>query len=143
MKNTPKDKKFLKLPTYPGGKEALDKFLAENLQYPDEARRNRIQGVVHIAFDVDHNGIVSNEQIIHSLGSGCDEEAIRVVRLLKFNKTYNRGVRVKKRMKFRIPFPPRPVSSGFSYEYKEEKKAPAEEEKKEDTGTGYGYTIRF
>lgn len=143
MKKPNREKKFLNLPTYPGGKEALDKFLALNIQYPDEARLNNIRGVVHISFEVDHYGVISNEQIIHSLGYGCDEEAIRVVRLLKFNKTYNRGMRVKKKMKFRIPFPPPPQSAGFSYEYKQEKKDNIEEEKKTEGTSGYGYTINF
>ncbi|MCF8371804.1 MAG: energy transducer TonB [Bacteroidales bacterium] len=144
MKKPNKEKKFLNLPTYPGGKDALDKFLAANIQYPDEARQNNIQGIVHISFDVDHYGAISNEQIIHPLGHGCDEEAIRVVRLLKFNKTYNRGMRVKKKMKFRIPFPPPLQSAGFSYEYKEDKTStPPENEKKKDEPSGYGYTINF
>ncbi len=143
MRDRKKERKFLKMPTYPGGKEALAKFLAENVRYPDEARMNNIRGVVHISFDVDHYGVVSNIHIIHSLGYGCDEEAIRLVGLLKFNKTYNRGVRVKKTMKLRIPFPAPPRSSGFAYQYIEEKTKPEENAEKKDDSSGYGYTIRF
>ena len=141
MKN--QEKKFLKLPTYPGGNEALGKFLKENIKYPDEARKNNIEGIVHISFDVDHYGRISNEHIIHSLGYGCDEEAIRVVNLLKFNKTYNRGLRIKKTMKLRIPFSSKPQSAGFKYEYVQEKQSDPEEVKKPDNPTGYGYTIKF
>ena len=143
MKYTNKEKKFLKMPSYPGGKEALEKFLVQTIRYPDQARINQIQGIVHISFDVDHNGVISNEHIIHSLGYGCDEEAIRVVRLLQFNKTYNRGMRVKKKMKLRIPFPPRPMAAGIAYEYKEESKEDEKKEDKNENPSGYGYTIRF
>lgn len=143
MKNKKKGKKFFNLPTYPGGKEALGKFIATHTRYPEEARKQNIQGIVHISFDVDHYGHISNEQIIHSVGYGCDEEAVRVVNLLKFNNTYNRGMRVKKTMKLRIPFSPKPQTTGFQYNYIEEKKTKPDDEKKEGSSGDYGYTIKF
>lgn len=136
---------FIKLPEYPGGKEALEKFFMENLKYPDEALKNKIEGLVHIAFDVDHNGKVSNPKIIHGLGYGCDEEAIRLVSLLKFTATYNRGMRLKKTMKFRIPFKIKNKGIKIQYELSNQDNQDQENQDTEDKdqGTGYGYTIRF
>jgi len=141
--NSKKSKKFLNLPSYPGGREALVKFLMENQQYPDEAKKNRIEGIVHISFEVDHKGIVSQEKIIHPLGYGCDEEAIRLVKLLKYNQTYNRGSRVKKTMKLRIPFTLKPERLNIMYNYVEDSSSNDDEIKDENSNNTYGYTIRF
>ncbi len=143
MKNKNKEKKFFNLPTYPGGVKALGKFLNDNIQYPAEAQKNRIEGLVHVSFDVDHFAKISNEKIVRSLGFGCDEEALRVIKLLKFNKTFNRGTRVKKKMKLRIPFSSKAPATGFVYQYTEEKPAVESQELPENNSTGYGYTINF
>ncbi len=97
-------KEFLKLPAYPGGKKAFDLFIKENLQYPEEALQNRIEGDVHITYEVNDNGEVLNPLVRHGIGYGCDQEALRLIGLLKFPKTTNRGVRVKSRFNTRIPF---------------------------------------
>jgi len=136
-----KTKKFLKLPTYPGGKEALVKFLMENIKYPDEARKNKVEGVVHISYDVDHSGKITAEKVIHGIGYGCDEEALRLVKLLKYNSTYNRGSKVKKRMKLRIPFTMKPQKMNIMYNYVEHDTE--EEDSTKDDNNTYGYTIRF
>ena len=151
-RNIKKNPKFINLPSYPGGRKALAEFLKKNQKYPNEAFNHQIEGIVHIAFDVDHMGHVHKPSIIHGLGFGCDDEAIRLVKLLKYNKTYNRGLRVKKRMKLRIPFAPQQQKLNLMYKYIEEdgKKKdtltsndddkPSEEKKDDNT---YGYTIKF
>ena len=145
-KNHKKERKFLNLPTYPGGGKALVKFLIENQKYPDEAAKNKIEGLVYIGFDVDHMGRVSSPKVIHGLGFGCDEEAIRLVKLLKYNSSYNRGVRVKKRMRLKIPFTLRPEKLSLMYSYIENQESDAEpgkeNEERKDNDT-YGYTIKF
>jgi len=45
-KRSAKDKHFLKQPIYEGGKKAMDKLIAENLEYPKEAIHNKIEGSV-------------------------------------------------------------------------------------------------
>lgn len=114
-----KEKKFLKLPEYPGGKEAFQKFVKENLKYPTEALEKRIQGTVHVRHWVDGNGKVTDAEVTHGIGHGCDEEALRIVRMLRYGKVKNRGVKLKASMRTRIEFrlPPRPA---FNYSYKQQ-----------------------
>jgi protein TonB len=99
-----KKKLFLNLPEFPGGKEQLIKHIRENLQYPELARLNKIEGIVHLTAMIDDNGNVINVLIDKSLGYGCDEEAVRLVSSLHFGKVKNRGRRVKITKKFRIEF---------------------------------------
>jgi TonB family protein len=67
------------LPTFPGGLKAFGEFLGENLKYPAEARKNIIQGRVYLTFVVEKDGILSNIKVARGIGSGCDEEAMRVL----------------------------------------------------------------
>jgi TonB family protein len=71
-----------KMPEYPGGFEALIHFLQENIKYPDQAKKDGIQGRVFVNFVVEKDGSVSNVGILRGIGGGCDEEAIRVVELM-------------------------------------------------------------
>lgn len=66
-------------PEFPGGNVGLQDFIRENLQYPTEALKNKIQGVVYIRFVVEPDSTISNILVLRGLGSGCDEEAIRIV----------------------------------------------------------------
>ncbi len=68
-----------KNPEFPGGEQALRKFLTSNLRYPELARDNNTQGTVHIQFIVDIDGNVSDVKIVRAIGDGCGEEAVRVV----------------------------------------------------------------
>ena len=58
--------------------------LLQEIRYPASARRNRIQGVVFLSFVVDEQGLVEQAVVEEGIGGGCDEEALRVVRLLRF-----------------------------------------------------------
>jgi periplasmic protein TonB len=69
-------------PEYPGGELARTKFLQNNINYPNMARESDIQGVVYITFVVGKTGEISKVQIIRGIGGGCDEEAIRVIKLM-------------------------------------------------------------
>ena len=89
-------------PQYPGGQEALLKYLAENLQYPDLARQKNIEGTVYVSFVVEKNGAVSNVKILRGIGGGCDEEAMRVVRKMSdWTPGYQDGKAV--RVSFNLP----------------------------------------
>lgn len=69
-------------PEYPGGEIARTKFLQDNIKYPIMARESGIQGVVYITFVVGKTGEISNVQILRGIGGGCDEEAVRVIKLM-------------------------------------------------------------
>jgi TonB family protein len=74
---------------YPGGYEAFQKFLRENVKYPALAVQNKIEGTVFVQFVITITGKVSNVRILRGIGGGCDEEAVRVVKLMP-NWTLNR-----------------------------------------------------
>ena len=69
-------------PVFPGGLEALHKFIEENMQYPQIAAENCIGGRVYVQFEVDTDGTVQNPKILRDIGGGCGEEALRIVRLM-------------------------------------------------------------
>jgi TonB family protein len=94
VKNKPKPKKFLQQPVYPGGKKALDEFVRVNLRYPEEALKNNVQGSVTVKFDIDAFGKVTDSVVTHGIGYGCDEEALRLVKLLRYEKKIYRGLHV-------------------------------------------------
>jgi len=54
-------------------------FIRNNLQYPAEAKANKIEGMVMISFVVEKNGTITDPKILRDLGGGCSEEAIRIV----------------------------------------------------------------
>lgn len=94
MKKEIKKKDILKRPEYPGGAKALKDFITRNLQYPKEALEQNIEGTVFLRYDIDHQGVVTTVKVLKKVGYGCDEEAIRLVKMLKFNIDKTRGVRV-------------------------------------------------
>lgn len=66
-------------PKYSGGEEALFRYIAENVRYPEDARRDSIQGRVILRFVVTPEGKVSNPTILRGVSPSIDAEAIRVV----------------------------------------------------------------
>ncbi|MDP4227742.1 MAG: energy transducer TonB [Bacteroidota bacterium] len=70
------------MPDFPGGTDALMNFLSENIKYPIPAFREGIQGTVSLRFIINTDGELSDIQVLRGIGGGCDEEAIRVVKLM-------------------------------------------------------------
>lgn len=70
------------MPEFPGGDQARVKFLQENIKFPPVARESGITGTVYITFVVGRDGRLSNFKILRGVGGGCDEEALRVLRLM-------------------------------------------------------------
>jgi len=66
-------------PEFPGGKEALTKWLGHHLTYPPMAVRMGIEGSVEVQFSVDLKGKISDVTVVKSLHRLCDQEAIRLV----------------------------------------------------------------
>ncbi|MBC7448498.1 MAG: energy transducer TonB [Hymenobacteraceae bacterium] len=69
---------------YEGGQQAMYEFIAKELKYPATAKRNRIQGQCIIGFILKDDGSLENISVVKNIGGGCGEEALRVVRMLKF-----------------------------------------------------------
>ncbi|MDP4281678.1 MAG: energy transducer TonB [Bacteroidota bacterium] len=89
-------------PSYPGGDESRIRFLQENIKYPEEAKELGVQGKVFVTFVVEVDGSISDVRVLRGIGSGCDEEAIRVVKSMpKWVPGKQRGVPV--RVQFNLP----------------------------------------
>ncbi len=69
-------------PEFPGGIEAMYKFIQDNLQYPRLALENAIEGKVYVTFVVEEDGSITNPRILRDIGGGCGREALRVVNLM-------------------------------------------------------------
>ncbi len=63
-----------------GGNSGYRRYLKDNLQYPADAVNNKIEGKVKVTFFVQSNGRLSDFEIKRSLGYGCDEEVIRLIK---------------------------------------------------------------
>lgn len=159
MKKEKKDKDFLHKPVYPGGIKAMRQLIRENLQYPEAARAKKIEGTVHIRYDIDHRGVVTDAKIISGLGSGCDEEAVRLVKLFKFQVPKTRKLKVlfhkTMQIHFRLPkvkkVPDIPVDKArpettatptINYHYVVRKPKP-EKPDEPKKNKGYEYTISW
>lgn len=71
-----------RLPEFPGGMVAFMKWLTQNLKYPANAQKARIQGEVTVSFIINTDGTTSDPKIIKSAGAQLDGEALRVVRMM-------------------------------------------------------------
>ena len=67
------------MPEFPGGVEALHRFLSETVRYPDIARKAGVEGRVIVQFVVGPDGVIRDPVVIRGVGAGLDEEAVRAV----------------------------------------------------------------
>jgi protein TonB len=70
------------MPTFPGGDAELFKFLSDNIRYPVIAQENGIQGRVIVRFVVTRKGDVDRIEVVRSVESSLDKEAIRIVKTM-------------------------------------------------------------
>ena len=70
------------MPQFPGGDEALLKYLSSHINYPPMAAENNIQGRVVVQFVVDKTGKVGEVKIARSVDKELDNEAVRVCKSL-------------------------------------------------------------
>ena len=69
-------------PDFPGGFVAMQKFIKDNLKYPQAAREAGISGTVYIEFVVWNDGSIRKVAVKRGIGGGCEEEAMRIVKLM-------------------------------------------------------------
>lgn len=80
-------------PSFNGGNSAFGSFLRRNLRYPPMARDAGVQGKVTLQFVIEKDGSVADAKVINGVGSGCDEEALRVINNSpKWNPGMHRGL---------------------------------------------------
>jgi protein TonB len=67
------------MPVPPGGITGLTNYMIQNLKYPTAAKEAKVQGMVVVSFVVDAEGNVGSIEVLRGIGTGCDEEAVRVI----------------------------------------------------------------
>ena len=93
------------IPEFPGGQEALNKFLQSNLKYPKEAIEANKEGRVMVKFVVKTDGSITDVTVSESIFKELDEEAVRVVKLMpKWKPGMLRGKTVNVRFSLPVEF---------------------------------------
>jgi protein TonB len=94
-----------KNPSFPGGHEAINAYMMENMSYPDSAKIMGVEGTVYLQFVVETDGSITNIKILRDIGYGCAEEAVRLVKSMpKWNPGTHRGKAVRVRYNCPIIF---------------------------------------
>ena len=89
-------------PEFPGGMDAMYRFLQDNISYPNLALEYDVSGTVYITFVVEKDGTVTNPKVLRDIGGGCGLEALRVVKMMpKWKPGMNEGKPV--RAQFNLP----------------------------------------
>lgn len=142
MKKEKREKHFVGKATYPGGVKALQSFLKAHKEYPKEALQKKIEGTVHIRYTINYLGKVVKTHVIAGIGYGCDEEAQRVVKLLKFNVPKTRKLKVQYHktihIHFRLPKDGESKSQQIVYDLVESEQTGSNKSKR-----SYNYSIRL
>ncbi|MCX6287991.1 MAG: TonB family protein [Bacteroidetes bacterium] len=100
-------KKIEKQPEFPGGTTNLFRFLLENIKYPQKALTMKLKGKVLVGFTINSDGSVDNVEAMRGIGGGCDEEAVRVVKLMpKWKPGEDQGKPIDVSMVLPIKFGP-------------------------------------
>lgn len=145
MKKEKKSKNFIDKPLYDGGPKAMAKFIDSQLQYPKEAQEAGIKGTVVVRYTIDYQGKVIETKIISGIGHGCDEEAQRVIKLLKFNMGSYRNMKIQFHKTIKVHFrakkvKTKPAAKTVSYSYVASPKTKTTNQTSPKK-SGYSYTI--
>jgi len=70
------------MPEFPGGEQEYQKFIASNLKYPTDARKQGIEGIVYVQYIVNVDGTLSDIKIVPGKGliPSCDQAVIDVLK---------------------------------------------------------------
>ena len=120
----------------------MQQFLAENKKYPPSALEHQIEGTVTVRYTIDYKGRVIQTRILSGIGYGCDEEAERIISLLKFTVPSTRKLKVQyhktAHIHFKLPAQTSKTPS-VQYQINLQKKENSNEEKPKS----YHYQIKW
>lgn len=99
------------MPEFPGGMPKLIEFIRQNIQYPQTAKRSKLEGRVIMQVVIDKDGTVTQPRILRSVNpvlsadAALCEEAFRIVSIMpKWKPGRQHGVNLKVRYAFPIKF---------------------------------------
>lgn len=91
------------MPEFPGGFSELMNFLTSNVNYPESAKTNNIEGRTLVSFVVEKDGSITDIEVLRGFDKDCDAEAVRVVSTMpKWKPGVKDGETV--RCRFTLPF---------------------------------------
>jgi protein TonB len=93
-------------PTQPvGGTQAFFDWIEKNQKYPLLARQRKIQGKVQVEFVVQTDGSLTDARVVKKMGSGLDEEALRLIKSApKWEPAIYQGKPIKQKMVLPVLF---------------------------------------
>jgi len=91
-------------PVYEAKGMNFSSFIMKNMSYPKDAIKQNISGTVTVFFVVETSGRISNIKILNGVGAGCNQEAIRLLNLLKWMPGVKNGMAVRTKMTLTITF---------------------------------------
>jgi TonB family protein len=95
----------MELATPAGGRKAFKQYLESNLQYPEQALKNEVEGKVTIQFSIGMTGQLTDFRVIRGIGYGCDDEVIRLIKAgPKWHPTKKNEEPIKDRVRVRMRF---------------------------------------
>lgn len=96
--------KIVPQPVFANGESSLQSFFVKNFHYPEAALKQNVTGIVKVRFIVETYGIISNVTVDNYLGAGCAEEAIRLVKLIRWKPGIFSGKAVRVEMSLSVTF---------------------------------------
>lgn len=98
------------MPQYPGGMKYFKRYIDRNLKYPEEAKKNKIEGVVVMQFVVEKNGDITNPRVMRRLDESLDSVAMNLIKgMPKWIPASDHGIKVRCKysvpIAFKIPVP--------------------------------------
>jgi protein TonB len=88
-----------------GGTEAFFEWIEKNQKYPTLAKQRKIQGKVMVEFMVQADGSITDARVIKKMGSGLDEEALRLIKMApKWEPATYQGKPLKQKMVLPVLF---------------------------------------
>lgn len=98
------------MPQYPGGMKYFKRYIDRNLKYPEEAKRNKIEGVVVMQFVVEKNGDITSPRVVRKLEASLDSVAMNLIKgMPRWTPASDHGVKVRCKysvpIAFKIPVP--------------------------------------
>lgn len=91
--------------TFPGGQAAIDKYIADNLKYPEMAKEIGIEGIVPLEFTVKTDGTIGTIKVVRMIDPDLEQEAIRLVKTMPaWTPATDDGTAVESTVSLQIPF---------------------------------------
>jgi protein TonB len=91
-------------PIYPSEGMDFSGFMVANMKYPDEAKKLGVTGSVELFFVIEPSGNITNLKVESGVGAGCSQEAMRLMKLLRWHPGIKADKAVRTAIRLSITF---------------------------------------